>query len=69
VITEAAAICAYLADAFPGAKLAPPPDSLLRGACFRWLFFAAAPLEHATTMKSSAGVNRRTSAAGPAAVS
>ncbi|HET7408956.1 MAG TPA: glutathione S-transferase family protein [Paracoccaceae bacterium] len=45
VVTEAAAICAYLADAFPEAGLAPPPGD--RGAYYRWLFFAAGPLEHA----------------------
>lgn len=31
VVTEAAAICAYLADAFPEANLAPPPGDRLRG--------------------------------------
>ena len=45
VVTEAAAICAYLADAFPEAGLAPPPGE--RGAYYRWLFFAAGPLEAA----------------------
>ena len=47
VVTEAAAICAYLADAFPDAGLVPPPGE--RGAYYRWLFFAAGPLEAATT--------------------
>ena len=47
VITEAAAICAYLADLFPDKNLAPPPGSAARGAYYRWLFFAAAPLEAA----------------------
>lgn len=46
VVTEAAAICAYLADAFPEAGLAPPPDR--RGAYYRWLFFGAGPVEAAT---------------------
>lgn len=45
VVTECAAICAYLADAFPKAGLAPPPAD--RGAYYRWLFFAAGPLEAA----------------------
>ncbi len=45
VVTECAAICAYLADAFPEAGLAPPPAG--RGAYYRWLFFAAGPLESA----------------------
>src|SRR5215472_4391526 len=39
VVTEAAAICAYLADAFPEARLAPPPGDRLRGSYYRWLFF------------------------------
>ena len=47
VVTEAAAICAWLADAFPEAGLAPPAGD--RGAYYRWLFFAAGPLEAATT--------------------
>ncbi|MGF1606110.1 MAG: glutathione S-transferase family protein [Rhodothalassiaceae bacterium] len=47
IITECAAICAYLADAFPAAGLAPSPDQ--RGAYYRWLFFAAGPLENAIT--------------------
>ena len=47
VVTECAAICAYLADAFPRAGLAPPPAA--RGSYCRWLFFAAGPLEAAAT--------------------
>ena len=50
VVSEAAAICAYLADAFPQNKLAPPVDQ--RGAYYRWLFFAAGPLEAAVTAKA-----------------
>ncbi len=46
VVTEAAAICAYLADAFPEAGLAPPPQE--RGAYYRWMFFSAGPVEAAT---------------------
>ena len=45
VVTEAAAICAYLADAFPEAGLAPPAAE--RGAYYRWLFFGAGPVESA----------------------
>jgi glutathione S-transferase len=52
VVTECAAICAYLADAFPQAHLAPPPDDLLRGPYYRWLFFAAGPFESAITIKA-----------------
>jgi glutathione S-transferase len=49
VVTECAAICCYLADAFPDAELAPPPGERQRGPYYRWLFFAAGPLEAATT--------------------
>jgi glutathione S-transferase len=45
VVTEAAAICAYLADAFPQAGLAPPAGSKLRGPYYRWLFYGAGPVE------------------------
>ena len=47
VITECGAICAYLADAFPAAGLAPPIDSPLRGAYYRWLFFGGCCIEPA----------------------
>ncbi len=46
-VTECAAICAYLADAFPEAQLAPPPGDRLRAAYYRWLFFVAGPFEAA----------------------
>ncbi len=52
VVTEAAAICAYLADAFPDAGLAPPHGNAARAAYYRWMFFAAGPLETAVTAKS-----------------
>ncbi len=52
VVTECAAICAYLADAFPAAGLAPPPGDKARGPYYRWLFFAAGPVEAAVTNKS-----------------
>ena len=45
VVTETAAICLYLADAFPGAGLAPPVGDAGRGAYYRWILFAAGPLE------------------------
>jgi glutathione S-transferase len=47
VVTEAAAICAYLADAFPAARLAPAADEPRRGTYFRWLFFGAGCVEPA----------------------
>lgn len=52
VVTETAAICAYLADAFPQAKLAPPPGDRLRAPYYRWLFFAAGPIEAAASNKA-----------------
>lgn len=50
VVTECAAICAYLADAFPAAGLAPATDD--RADYYRWLFFAAGPVEAAVTNKA-----------------
>ncbi len=52
VVTETAAICAYLADAFPGSSLAPPAGHRKRGTYYRWLFFAAGPVEAAVTNKA-----------------
>ena len=49
VVTECAAICAYLADAFPQAGLAP--DVADRADYYRWLFFTAGPVEQAITAK------------------
>jgi glutathione S-transferase len=45
IVTEAAAICAYLADAFPQAGLAPPPGDKARAAYYRWMFYGAGPVE------------------------
>ena len=50
VVTECSAICAYLADAFPEAGLAPDLDD--RGAYYHWLFFAAGPMEAAAVNKA-----------------
>lgn len=49
VVTECAAICAYLADAFPEAGLAPDPAD--RADYYRWLFFTSGPVEQAITAK------------------
>jgi glutathione S-transferase len=49
VVTEGAAICAYLADAFPDAGLAPPVGDRLRGPYYRWMSFGAGPLDAAVT--------------------
>jgi glutathione S-transferase len=51
-VTECAAICAYLADAFPEANLAPPAGDAARGPYYRWMFFGAGPVEAALTNKS-----------------
>ncbi len=50
VVTECAAICAYLADAFPEAGLAPAPNN--RADYYRWLFFCAGPIEAAFSNKA-----------------
>ncbi len=50
VVTEVAAICLYLADAFPQAGLAPAPAD--RADYYRWMLFAASPIEAAFTNKS-----------------
>ncbi len=52
VVTEAAAILAYLADVFPETGLAPPPNHRLRGPYYRWLFFTAGPAEAAASNKA-----------------
>jgi glutathione S-transferase len=52
VVTEGAAICAYLADAFPEASLAPVPGSPERGAYYRWMFYGAGPVEAAIIDKA-----------------
>ncbi len=49
VITEAAAICAYLAIRFPDTNLMPGTDDPALAEFCRWLFFAAGPLEMAIT--------------------
>lgn len=50
VVTECAAICAYMAETFPEAGLAPTDEE--RAAYYRWMFFAAGPLEQAVTNRS-----------------
>lgn len=50
VVTEAAAICHYLAEMHPDAGLLPRDDE--KADYFRWLFFAAGPVEQAVTARS-----------------
>jgi glutathione S-transferase len=47
VVTESAAICVYLADVFPEAGLGPNEDE--KADYYRWLFYAAGPVEQAVT--------------------
>ena len=51
VITEVAAICCYLADAFPAAGLAPDPAD--RADYYRWIFFTSGPVEAAFSNKAA----------------
>ncbi len=51
VVTECAAVIAYLADVFPEADLSPKGNAE-RAAYYRWMFFAAGPLEAAVTNRS-----------------
>ena len=46
-IAETAAICAYVAERYPDAKLAPAPGDPLRGKYLQWLFFAPGCIEPA----------------------
>ena len=46
-VTECSAICAYLAAAFPETELGPQPEELAD--YYRWMFFAAGPVEQAVT--------------------
>ena len=62
IVTEAPAICAYLADAFPDAGLAPPAGD--RDAYYRWLFFAAGALETREGYRRATALDD--AAAGPA---
>lgn len=53
VVTEVAAICAYLADKFPEKKLAPKIDSVERGAYYRYLFVSGNTIEPALSLAAS----------------
>lgn len=52
IITEAAAICTYLADEFPGAKLNIPVGDPKRGVYLKWLFFGPSCVEPAITERA-----------------
>ena len=51
VVTEVAAICCYLADAFPEAGLAPDPRD--RADYYRWIFFTSGPIEAAFSNRAA----------------
>lgn len=52
VVSELSAICCYLADRFPEAKLAPAIDDPRRGSYLKWLFFAPGCVEPAMIAKT-----------------
>ncbi len=53
LVTETAAICAYLADRFPERGLAPEPGSRERGPYYRYLFVPGTTLEPVFTLAAS----------------
>src|SRR6201987_2120531 len=53
VITASAAICAYLADEFPRAKLNVPIGTPRRGIYLKWLFFGPSCIEAAMIDRAS----------------
>jgi glutathione S-transferase len=52
VVTETAAICAYLAERFPERGLAPEPGSRERGTYYRYLFVPGTTLEPVFSLAS-----------------
>ncbi len=52
VVSEVAAICCYLADAYPKARLAPPIGDKRRGDYLKWLFYGPSCLEPAMIDKA-----------------
>ncbi|WP_444920551.1 glutathione S-transferase family protein [Microbulbifer sp. CnH-101-G] len=54
IITETAAICVYLAEVFGNAELAPKSDDE-KASYYRWMFFAAGPMEQAIVNKNIFG--------------
>lgn len=50
IVTETAAICAYLADKFIEKGLAPALHDPKRADYYRWFFFTAGPIESAFTI-------------------
>ena len=63
-VTEAAAICAYLADAFPEKRLAPATSDPGRGVYYRWMFFAPSCIEPMMLDRLGKVARENTTAAG-----
>lgn len=51
IVTECAAICAYLADVFPEAMLGPRANE--KADYYRWFFYAAGPAEAAISNRAA----------------
>ncbi|MFN3235459.1 MAG: glutathione S-transferase family protein [Pseudomonadales bacterium] len=64
VITETAAICAYLADKFADKGMAPPLSSVERGRYYRYMFFPGTTLEPMFTVNQMAGAEYSPESAG-----
>ena len=60
VITETAAILAYLADLYPEKQLAPAVGTPERGTYYRWLFFVAGPVEYVQTAQAEGWLQGQT---------
>lgn len=52
IITEASAICTYLADEFPQAKLNIPVGNPQRGVYLKWMFFGPSCIEPVITERA-----------------
>lgn len=63
-VTEAAAICTYLADAYADKGLAPALGDPQRGAYYRWIFFAPGCIEPAMLDKFSGNVRENPASIG-----
>ena len=64
VVTEVAAICAYLADKFPEKQLAPEVGSIDRGAYYRYLFITGNTVEPALSLAAAGFEHPQPSSAG-----
>ena len=58
LVTESAAICLYLTDAFPEARLGPVVGDPARGEYLTWLFYYAGEVEPALVAKYTGRVDK-----------